>query len=339
MPIHSINVDPQNVTGSVSLSEAADVNVSNFPATQNVLALSGSVAGLLVGGQPVSSANPIPISGSIGVSFVDQYSGGVSGSIPVSASLAGFRDPGGLLKYANVDNFGNQIITGSVGISGVVNVSVISSSHAGGLSGSLPVSASLAGFIGADGTLQAAHVDAFGNLIVTGSVGIAGVVNVTGSTSTIVTNVVTITGSVNIDGVSTVSGALQVTGSVISQQGTTPWIVSGSNWIPTVTGSIVVTNKVDTKITALSASVSFVSASAGASVILVSANPNRLGITLYNDTNKNVYVKLGVSASLNDYTTQLAKDDYYEIPFGYQGRIDSFSAVSVTGVVRITEIS
>ena len=311
MPIHSLPLNPQPVTGSVSLSEVAAVTGSVVVGGQvDALLVSGSVTGLLVGGQPLNAANPVPVSvvaGTINVTSTDDDAGLISGSLTAaSASLAGFLDPAGLVQLAHVDNFGNLIVTGSVAVSNFPAVQVV-----------------------------------------TGSV--------------VVDNVVNVTGSVGVSGPISVTGPVLVSGSVVATQGTTPWIISGSDWSPTVvvsntvtvTGSVgisgpiavsnfpavqVVTGSVNVHDLSTSAVVSFVSASASTSVELVPASSARLGLTIYNDTSKLLYVKLGMSASLNDYTTQLAKDDYYEIPFGYQGRIDAFSPATVTGVVRITEI-
>lgn len=297
MPIHSLM---QNVTGSVALSEQAGVVLN-----------SGSVTGLLVGGQPLSSTNvlPVSVSGTFNVSAVGPETSAISSSIPSSASLAGFRDPGGLLQPATVDNFGAQIITGSVTVAFPLSQFVKQDSTPWIISGTSWIPT------------------------VTGSVRVENVVNVSGSNWT-----PTITGSVVVANQVNVTGTVGIASAVAVTQGTSPWIISGSSWVPTITGSVVVTNKVDVKTTAASASVGFVSASANTNVTIASANPNRLGIIVYNDTSKLLYVKLGVSASVNDYTTQLAKDDNYEVPFGYQGRIDAFTVGAVTGVVRITEI-
>lgn len=296
----------QNVTGSVALSEQA-----------GVLLNSGSVTGLLVGGQPVAGTNPLPVllSGSINASSIGPEVGATGSVAPVSGALAGFVDPNGNLQPGHVDATGAQIVTGSMFVT------------------NFPFSQ----FVKQDSTPWIVSASSWVPTI-TGSVVVANTVN------TAVTNfpavqvvsasnwIPTITGSVRVENL------VNVIGQVLATQGTSPWIVSGSNWIPQVTGSVRVENTVNVKQVAVSASVVFVSASSNTNTTVAAANPNRLGIILYNDTNKLLYVKLGVSASLNDYTTQMAKDDNYEIPFGYQGRIDAFSPAATTGVVRITEI-
>jgi hypothetical protein len=79
-------------------------------------------------------------------------------------------------------------------------------------------------------------------------------------------------------------------------------------------------------------------ATASANVTIIGANPARSGLTVYNSTGKILYVKLGVSASLTDYTTQMANDDFLEVPFGYTGRVDAFAAGGANGAIRVTEI-
>lgn len=356
----------QNVTGSVALSEQA-----------GVLLNSGSVTGLLVGGQPINGVNPLPVAFSGSFSSTNPSVGATGSLAPASASLAGFVDPTGLLQPAAVDANHHLIVTGSVGVQGPVFLG--SGSLTGLLVGGQPISSVNPLPVEIDSVPINLFVTASIAMLpittviqysgstnpwivsgsnwtptITGLVVVANQVNVTGSNwtptvtgSVVVSNRVdvsgsnwipTITGSVVVANQVNITGSVGITSPVAVLQGTTPWIVSGSNWIPQVTGSVRVENTVNIKQVAVSASVVFVSASSNTNTTVAAANPNRLGIILYNDTNKLLYVKLGVSASLNDYTTQMAKDDNYEIPFGYQGRIDAFSPAATTGVVRITEI-
>lgn len=286
MPLHSAL---QNVTGSVALSAAPQVFV-----------VSGSVTGLLVGGQPLSSTNvlPVSVSGTFNVSAVGPETGATGSLAPVSGALAGFVDPNGNLMPSRVSAQGHQIVTGSVSLTEPVAIS----------------------------NFPAVQIVSASNWIptVTGSVVVANQVNVTGSVG--------------------------ITAPVTVLQGTSPWIISGSSWIPTITGSVRVENivqvtgsvvigtRVDTRLLAMSATLIATPATASANVTLVGANPARAGLTIYNDAKKIVYVKFGVSASLTDYTMQMADDDYYEVPFGYTGRIDAFADAGATGDIRVTEI-
>jgi hypothetical protein len=75
-----------------------------------------------------------------------------------------------------------------------------------------------------------------------------------------------------------------------------------------------------------------------ASVTLLAANVNRLGATITNDSNTNLFVKLGATASATSFTAKLTAQSYYEVPFSYTGVIDAIASVAV-GNARITEFS
>lgn len=73
------------------------------------------------------------------------------------------------------------------------------------------------------------------------------------------------------------------------------------------------------------------------STTLLLSNSIRLGATVYNDSSSVLYVKLGTTASLTDFTIRLFPYCYYEIPFGYTGEIDGFWATA-TGNARVGEL-
>lgn len=79
-------------------------------------------------------------------------------------------------------------------------------------------------------------------------------------------------------------------------------------------------------------------AGSASSVTLLAANTARLGATIFNDSTSMLYIKLGATASTTSFTVQLLTNAYYEIPYGYTGRIDGIWG-SATGNSRITEIS
>jgi hypothetical protein len=89
--------------------------------------------------------------------------------------------------------------------------------------------------------------------------------------------------------------------------------------------------------TAETATLSNVSASAS-SVTLSSANTFRKGLSIHNDSSAILYVKFGITAFTTSYTVKMIADAYYELPFGYTGRIDGIWA-SATGAARITELT
>lgn len=75
------------------------------------------------------------------------------------------------------------------------------------------------------------------------------------------------------------------------------------------------------------------------SVTLLSSNSSRMGATIHNDSAEILYVKFGTTASLTDYTVKMIADAYYEVPFGYTGRLDGIWAANSTGAARITELT
>jgi hypothetical protein len=79
-------------------------------------------------------------------------------------------------------------------------------------------------------------------------------------------------------------------------------------------------------------------ASSASSVTLLASNANRLGATIHNDSTQILYVKFGTTASATSYTVKMVADAYYEVPFGYTGRIDGIWA-SANGNARVTELT
>lgn len=75
------------------------------------------------------------------------------------------------------------------------------------------------------------------------------------------------------------------------------------------------------------------------SVTLLSANANRLGATIFNDSAVELYLKLGATASTTSFTCKMLAGAYYEVPFGYTGIIDGIWASDGAGAARITELS
>ena len=79
-------------------------------------------------------------------------------------------------------------------------------------------------------------------------------------------------------------------------------------------------------------------ASSASSVTLISSNTARKGATIHNDSTQILYVKFGTTASATSYTVKMVADAYYEVPFGYTGRIDGIWA-SANGNARTTEMT
>lgn len=78
-------------------------------------------------------------------------------------------------------------------------------------------------------------------------------------------------------------------------------------------------------------------AAAVSSTLLLANNSTRLGATIYNDSSALLYIKLGTTASLSDFTIKLFPFCYYEVPFGYTGEIDAVWSNNV-GFARVGEL-
>lgn len=74
-----------------------------------------------------------------------------------------------------------------------------------------------------------------------------------------------------------------------------------------------------------------------ASTQILADNFSRLGATVFNDSSAILYLKLGIGASTTSFTVKMLPYDYYELPFGYTGRVFGYWA-SATGNARITEL-
>jgi hypothetical protein len=84
-------------------------------------------------------------------------------------------------------------------------------------------------------------------------------------------------------------------------------------------------------------SLSNVSASS-TNVTLLASNSNRLGATVYNDSNQSLYLKLGATATSTSFTVKISAQGYYEVPASYTGQIDGLWS-SANGAARVTELT
>lgn len=144
-----------------------------------------------------------------------------------------------------------------------------------------------------------------------------------------------------------------VSGTVAVTQSTSPWIaagggtagtpatgvitvqgIAGGTAIPvSVSGSV--TTTVDKSTTSTTTSV----VGATSNTVVLASNANRLGATLYNNTSKNMYVKLGTAASTSSFTTVLMKGVFWEVTSDYTGEIDAVWDTGVAGNVLVTELT
>lgn len=73
-------------------------------------------------------------------------------------------------------------------------------------------------------------------------------------------------------------------------------------------------------------------------VRLLDANVLRIGASIFNDTTKILYLKLGDVASPTSYTVQIISKAYFEIPYVWAGNIEGVWEEGVTGTgVLVTE--
>lgn len=100
--------------------------------------------------------------------------------------------------------------------------------------------------------------------------------------------------------------------------------ISGATAIPTKVASASAAN-----ITNVAASTS--------STLLLAANVNRMGATIFNASTAILYLKFGTGASINSYTTRMSANSYYEVPFNYSGVLNGAWA-STNGYAYVTEL-
>jgi len=72
-------------------------------------------------------------------------------------------------------------------------------------------------------------------------------------------------------------------------------------------------------------------------VTLLAESKRRVGGTVYNSSSSILYLKLGSAASATSFTVRCLPEDYYEIPFGYNGIVTGIW-VSATGYAYVTDI-
>ena len=80
--------------------------------------------------------------------------------------------------------------------------------------------------------------------------------------------------------------------------------------------------------------------SSASNTTLKVANANRRGLYIYNDSSSILYVKLGATASLTSYSTQVPAGGLYELPArpGWTGIVDGFWAAA-NGSAMVTELT
>ncbi len=57
------------------------------------------------------------------------------------------------------------------------------------------------------------------------------------------------------------------------------------------------------------------------SIQILAANPERKGVTIWNNGTANLFLELGAKAAMTAFALKITPGSYYELPFGYTGRI------------------
>jgi len=278
----------------------------------------------MVGAAAAGSAvtgNPVLMGGTDGTNAQSILTDSSGRQIVAGAGTAG-SPSGGVLTIQGA--VGGQ----AVPISGTVTATNPSVSATGS---AIPASAT---FIGADvvssaptltaGNLAGLTVTTAGRLIVDGS-------QVTQPVSGTVA-------------VSSVGGTVTISGTVTSNQGTAAalagaWpveITDGTNVLGTSAHPVVISGAVTTN----KATTSTVASVAGAtsSTAVLAANANRIAASIYNGTNKNMYVLCNSgTASTSNFTILLMQGSYWEVPSDYTGAINAIWASGVSGNALVTE--
>lgn len=99
-----------------------------------------------------------------------------------------------------------------------------------------------------------------------------------------------------------------------------------------VTG-FVTTNKATTS------AITSVAVTANANNVLLAPNANRIFGSVFNNTNKTLYIKCGTTASTSSFSTQLFTGSYWEIPVDWTGELDAFAPTGATGSILVTELT
>jgi hypothetical protein len=65
---------------------------------------------------------------------------------------------------------------------------------------------------------------------------------------------------------------------------------------------------------------------------------DRRGAVIYNNSNKYMYVKLGIDADQDDFSTILSPRSHWEIPPGHYGAVHAIWYLGATGDAKVSDI-
>lgn len=72
------------------------------------------------------------------------------------------------------------------------------------------------------------------------------------------------------------------------------------------------------------------------SIQLLAANADRKGATIWNNGASNLHLEMGGKAALTSFAVKITPGSYYELPFGYTGKISGIWDVA-SGVALVRE--
>ena len=75
--------------------------------------------------------------------------------------------------------------------------------------------------------------------------------------------------------------------------------------------------------------------------MLAAANADRLGLAIYNNGTRNLFVRLAAGpATTANFTVRLRRNDYFELPFpAYTGIITGIWQAAGGGTAQVTELT
>ena len=148
------------------------------------------------------------------------------------------------------------------------------------------------------------------------------------------------------------SGPLYISGAAISVlSGTlavsqtnpvlTASVTQGGAWAALVSGSVTAAFTATVPVVVTSSTTGTVTSQplTLTGVALLAANAARKGATVYNLTTQDLYVRLGTTATLTNFTVVLPMSGYYEVPYGYNGAIWGLNSTGGLGVAYVTEVA
>lgn len=345
-------IDGSQVTQPVSGTVTANAGTGNF----NVIGTgtAGSAASGVITVQGIASMTPLTVSAS--GNFNNASVSATGSAPPASATYLGGSVTTAAPTYTNGQMSGLSLTT-----AGALRVDGSGSTQP--VSGTVTANAGTGNFnnasVSATGSAPPASATYLGGSVTTAaptyttgqmsalSLTTGGLLRVdaSGTTQTIsgtVTANIGTSGSLALD--ATLTGGTQRT-KITDAGGTTNATVKAASTAPVGTDTAlvvaispntpalsVVTDKSGTGTTT---SVSY----SATSTTLLASNANRVLATIFNESAKTLYVKLGATASATSYTIPIFPNSYWELPLSYTGIIDGIWASGGSGAARITELT